>query len=107
MRMMFFSRLLTRYRKEAGFNSGRGFYKNVGGRSAIMSGLNKFSIVGAGMRLHSGVASKMFTALAKEGINIYMVNTSDIKVSCFIEARYSELAVRILHEVFELGKLPA
>jgi aspartate kinase len=59
------------------------------------------------MRLHSGVASKMFTALAREGISVYMVNTSDIKVSCLIEAKYSELAVRTLHDVFELGKPPA
>lgn len=75
-----------------------------GGTSSFLSGLTKLSIVGAGMRIHSGVASKMFTALAKDGINVYMVNTSDIKISCLIESRYSELAVRILHEVFELGK---
>jgi aspartate kinase len=71
------------------------------------AGLNKLSIVGAGMRLHSGVASRMFTALAREGVSVYMVNTSDIKVSCLIEAKYAELAVRTLHEVFELGKAPA
>ncbi|HCC49041.1 MAG TPA: aspartate kinase [Elusimicrobia bacterium] len=74
---------------------------------AVKPGLNKLSIVGAGMRLHSGVASRMFTALAREGISVYMVNTSDIKVSCLIEAKYAELAVRTLHEVFELGKAPA
>jgi len=78
-----------------------------GSSFAVRSGLNKLSIVGAGMRLHSGVASKMFTALAREGISVYMVNTSDIKVSCLIEAKYSELAVRTLHDVFELGKPPA
>jgi aspartate kinase len=78
-----------------------------GSSYAVRSGLDKLSIVGAGMRLHSGVASKMFTALAREGISVYMVNTSDIKVSCLIEAKYSELAVRTLHEVFELGKAPA
>ncbi len=78
-----------------------------GSSFAVRSGLNKLSIVGAGMRLNSGVAARMFTALAKEGVSVYMVNTSDIKVSCLIEAKYSELAVRTLHEVFELGKAPA
>lgn len=78
-----------------------------GSSCAVRAGLNKLSIVGAGMRLHSGVASKMFTALAREGIGVYMVNTSDIKVSCLIEAKYAELAVRTLHDVFELGRPPA
>jgi len=81
--------------------------KYPGSSCAVRSGLNKLSIVGAGMRLHSGVASRMFTALAAEDIGVCMVNTSDIKVSCLIEAKYSELAVRTLHEVFELGKQPA
>ena len=78
-----------------------------GSSFAVRSGLNKLSIVGAGMRLHSGVASKMFTALAREGISVYMVNTSDIKMSCLIEAKYAELGVRTLHDVFELSKAPA
>ncbi|OGR81628.1 MAG: aspartate kinase [Elusimicrobia bacterium GWC2_64_44] len=78
-----------------------------GGAWGVKAGLNKLSIVGAGMRLHSGVASRMFTALAREGVGVYMVNTSDIKVSCLIEAKYAELAVRTLHEVFELSKAPA
>ena len=64
----------------------------------------KVSIIGAGMRSHSGVASKMFSALAKEGINIMMISTSEIKISCVIEAKYTELAVRVLHDAFELDK---
>lgn len=64
----------------------------------------KVSMVGVGMRSHSGVASKMFRTLAKEGINIKMISTSEIKISCIIDAKYTELAVRSLHEAFELGK---
>jgi len=67
----------------------------------------KVSIVGVGMRSHSGVASQMFTALAREGINIQMISTSEIAVSCVIEDKYAELAVRALHDAFELGKEPA
>jgi aspartate kinase len=66
----------------------------------------KVSIVGVGMRTHAGVAQKMFGALAKENINIIMISTSEIKVSCVIEEKYTELAVRILHEVFELDGPP-
>jgi aspartate kinase len=71
----------------------------------------KVSIVGAGMVSHAGVASKMFTALAKENINIIMISTSEIKVSCVIDAKYGELAARVLHQAFglekgELRKLP-
>lgn len=64
----------------------------------------KVSIVGAGMVSHSGVASKMFTALAGENINILMVSTSEIKISCVVEEKYGELAARVLHQVFGLGK---
>jgi aspartate kinase len=64
----------------------------------------KVSIVGAGMRTHSGVAAKMFSALASEGINIQMISTSEIKISCVIEAKYIELAVRVLHKAFGLGE---
>lgn len=63
----------------------------------------KVSIVGVGMRSHSGIASKMFNALASEGINIQMITTSEIKVSCVIDDKYAELAVRVLHDAFELG----
>jgi len=64
----------------------------------------KVSIVGVGMRSHSGVAAKMFTTLAQEGINIQMISTSEIAVSCVIEDKYAELAVRALHDAFEVGK---
>jgi aspartate kinase len=64
----------------------------------------KVSIVGVGMRNHSGIASTMFQVLAHEGINIMMISTSEIKVSCVIEEKYTELAVRALHEAFALDK---
>ncbi|ADU65557.1 aspartate kinase [Desulfurispirillum indicum] len=64
----------------------------------------KVSIIGAGMQSHAGVAAKMFTALANEGINIMMISTSEIKISCVIAEKYTELAVRALHEAFELEK---
>ncbi len=64
----------------------------------------KVSIVGVGMRTHSGVAAKMFSSLAQEGINIQMISTSEIKISCVIEAKYKELAVRVLHKAFGLGE---
>jgi aspartate kinase len=60
----------------------------------------KISIVGVGMRTHAGVAAKMFEALAREGINIEMISTSEIKISVVIQAKYTELAVRVLHEAF-------
>ena len=63
----------------------------------------KVSIVGVGMRSHAGVAAKMFNVLAGEGINIMMISTSEIKVSCIVNAKYTELAVRVLHDAFELG----
>jgi aspartate kinase len=70
----------------------------------IKEDIAKISIVGVGMRSHSGVAAKMFSAMAKEGINIMMISTSEIKISCVIDARYTELAVRVLHEAFEMDK---
>jgi aspartate kinase len=66
----------------------------------------KVSIVGVGMRNHAGVAQKMFHILAKENINITMISTSEIKISCIIEEKYTELAVRVLHEAFELENGP-
>jgi aspartate kinase len=65
----------------------------------------KVSIIGVGMRSHSGVACKMFETLSSEGINILMISTSEIKISCIIEMKYSELAIRVLHEAFALDKL--
>ncbi|MEJ2694586.1 MAG: aspartate kinase [Candidatus Thiodiazotropha sp.] len=62
----------------------------------------KISLVGVGMRSHAGIASKMFEALAKEGINIRMISTSEIKVSVVVDEKYLELGVRALHEAFEL-----
>ena len=64
----------------------------------------KVSIVGVGMRNHSGIATTMFHVLANEGINIMMISTSEIKVSCVIEEKYTELAVRALHDAFALDK---
>lgn len=63
----------------------------------------KVSVVGVGMRSHAGVATKMFQALAKEGINIQMISTSEIKVSVVVDAKYTELAVRVLHDAFGLS----
>lgn len=67
----------------------------------------KVSVVGVGMRSHVGVASKMFKALADEGINIQAISTSEIKISVVIDEKYMELAVRVLHKVFELENAPA
>ncbi|HTA17889.1 MAG TPA: aspartate kinase [Polyangia bacterium] len=67
------------------------------------SGLSKVSIVGVGMRSHAGVALKMFETLAKENIRVHLISTSEIKISCIIDAKYAELAVRTLHDGFELG----
>jgi aspartate kinase len=66
----------------------------------------KISIVGAGMRNHAGVAAVMFQALAQEGINIDMITTSEIKISCVIAKKYAELAVRALHDAFHLDAPP-
>ena len=63
----------------------------------------KISIVGVGMRSHAGVAARMFDTLSAEGMNIQMISTSEIAVSCVIEDKYTELAVRALHDAFELG----
>ena len=64
----------------------------------------KVSIVGVGMRSHSGVASRMFGVLSRDGINIQMISTSEIAISCVIEDKYTELAVRALHEAFDVGR---
>ncbi len=85
--------ILSRAAKEIGAEGVRGDER-----------IAKVSIVGIGMRSHSGVASRMFAALAKENINIQMISTSEIAISCVIEDKYTELAVRALHEAFQLGK---
>ena len=64
----------------------------------------KVSVVGVGMRSHSGVAARIFEALKSENINILMISTSEIKVTCLIDEKYTELAVRVLHDMFDLGK---
>jgi len=78
--------------------------KEIGAKDVVTDdSVAKVSIVGTGMRSHSGIASMMFRALAEEGINIMMISTSEIKVSCVIESKYTELAVRVLHGAFDLG----
>ncbi len=65
--------------------------------------ISKISMVGLGMRSHAGVATKMFETLAKEGINIQMISTSEIKISVVVDAKYTDLAVRVLHDAFGLS----
>jgi aspartate kinase len=64
----------------------------------------KVSVIGVGMKDHAGVAAKMFTALAQENINIMMISTSEIRISCIIQEKYTELAVQVLHSAFGLDK---
>lgn len=64
----------------------------------------KVSVIGIGMKSHSGVASKMFSTLAKENINIIMISTSEIRISCVVEEKKAELAVRVLHSAFGLDQ---
>ncbi len=79
--------------------------KEIGGKEVLSDeNIAKVSIIGVGMRSHSNVAAQMFSALAKEGINIQMISTSEIKISCVIDSKYTELAVRALHDAFELDK---
>lgn len=70
---------------------------------SVDTDIAKVSVVGVGMRTHAGVAAKMFEVLAQEGINIEMISTSEIKISVVINAKYTELAVRVLHDAF-IGK---
>lgn len=76
--------------------------REVGGDGKIA----KVSIVGVGMRSHAGVASRMFEALSRDGINIQMISTSEIKISVVIDEKYLELAVRSLHTAFDLDSEP-
>ncbi len=69
-------------------------------------GVAKFSIVGIGMRSHSGIAAKMFEAMARERINIEMISTSEIKISCIIRKVHAERAVRAVHRAFGLNRAP-
>ncbi len=79
--------------------------KKVGADGVTMDeDIAKVSIVGSGMIAHPGVASKMFSVLAEEGINIKAITTSEIKLSCVIESKYGQLAVQALHKAFGLDK---
>ncbi len=79
--------------------------KEVGARTfEVNEAIAKVSLVGVGMRSHSGVAARMFATLSRDGINIMMISTSEIKISCVIEEKYMESAVRGLHQEFELEK---
>jgi aspartate kinase len=79
--------------------------KDIGAQKVeVDENVAKVSIVGVGMVSHAGVAAKMFATLAHEGINILMISTSEIKISCVIQAKYTELAVMVLHDAFELDK---
>jgi aspartate kinase len=85
----------------------RDIAKSVGARTVeVNEAIAKVSLVGVGMRSHSGVAARMFQTLSREGINIMMISTSEIKISCVVEEKYMELAVRALHQEFELEALP-
>jgi len=74
--------------------------REVSGDNAIV----KISLVGVGMRSHAGIASTMFAALAREGVNIRMISTSEIKISVVVDEKYLELGVRTLHEAFDLAQ---
>ena len=79
--------------------------KEIGAKKVeVNDEVAKVSIIGVGMVSHSGVAAKMFKALADEGINIMMISTSEIKISCVIQRKYTELAVTALHEAFQLTR---
>ncbi len=81
--------------------------KLLAGEIRIDPNVAKVSVVGVGMRSAAGVAAKMFAALGRAGINIQAISTSEIKLSCLIDAKYTELAVRELHGAFELAKGPS
>ncbi|SEN57885.1 aspartate kinase [Nitrosospira multiformis] len=79
---------------------------HIGARGVIGGDrIAKVSVVGVGMRSHVGIASRMFRTLAEEGINIQMISTSEIKISVVVDEKYMELAVRVLHKVFELDQI--
>jgi aspartate kinase len=71
---------------------------------SVTEAIAKVSLIGVGMRSHSGVAAKMFEVLSREGINIMMISTSEIKISCVIDEKYLELAMRSLHSAFDLDQ---
>jgi aspartate kinase len=74
---------------------------------AVDERMGKVSLVGAGMKSHPGVAAKTFTTLGSAGVNIEMISTSPIKISCVIARKYAELAVQCLHDGFALSQPPS
>lgn len=93
------------------FNEAHELLKTValtlGARGVIGdAGIVKISIVGVGMRSHAGIASKMFEVLGREGINIQLISTSEIKTSVVVDEKYLELGVRVLHAAFDLERAP-
>jgi aspartate kinase len=71
---------------------------------AVTESIAKVSLIGVGMRSHSGVAAHMFEVLSREGVNIMMISTSEIKISCVVDEKYLELAMRVLHAAFGLDR---
>lgn len=83
----------------------QGVAKDIGAKSvSVTEAIAKVSLIGVGMRSHSGVAAKMFEVLSHEGINIHMISTSEIKISCVVDEKYMELAMRALHTAFGLDQ---
>ena len=79
--------------------------KEIGGDTVLTSHeIAKVSVTGVGMKNHSGVAARMFAALAAENINICLISTSEIRISCVVMEKYAELAVRVLHSAFGLDQ---
>ncbi len=74
---------------------------------AVTESIAKVSVIGVGMRSHSGVAAKMFEVLSREGVNIMMISTSEIKISCVVDEKYLELAMRALHSALGLDRRSA
>ncbi len=86
----------------------QGVAKDIEAKSVSVTGaIAKVSRIGVGMRSHSGVAAKMFNVLSREGVNIMMISTSEIKISCVIDEKYLELAMRSLHSAFGLDQIQA
>jgi aspartate kinase len=86
----------------------QGVAKDIEAKSvSVTESIAKVSLIGVGMRSHSGVAAKMFDVLSREGINIMMISTSEIKISCVIDEKYLELAMRSLHSAFGLDQVQA
>ena len=84
----------------------QGVAKDIDAKSvSVTEAIAKVSLIGVGMRSHSGVAAKMFNVLSHEGVNIMMISTSEIKISCVIDEKYLELAMRSLHSAFGLDQV--